>query len=151
MTGVARQSGSDVNVKPAASNARILRLRLCNPFLSLPQAKHALAGELPREIYAERGEGATVPPVRAGRLRWRMGWIALLGCRVVVAGGRNCCCDEHASLTPQMHCPGPLSLLPQVLLVAHPFANSLPSALEALARLQQVRPGLFGATYLLAG
>lgn len=29
--------------------------------------------------------------------------------------------------------------MPQVLLVAHPFANSLPSALEALARLQQVR------------
>lgn len=52
------------------------------------KAKHALAGELPREIYAEQacGEGATVPPV---------------------------------------------------LLVVHPFANSLPSALEALARLHQ--------------
>ncbi|KAI7844851.1 hypothetical protein COHA_001504 [Chlorella ohadii] len=54
------------------------------------KAKHALAGELPREIYAEQacGEGATVPPL---------------------------------------------------LLVAHPYANSLPSALEALARLQQAR------------
>lgn len=28
--------------------------------------------------------------------------------------------------------------VPPVLLVAHPYANSLPSALEALARLQQV-------------
>jgi len=33
-----------------------------------------------------------------------------------------------------LRCP-----LPQVLLVAHPYANSLPSALEALARLQQAR------------
>lgn len=47
--------------------------------------------------------------------------------------------QQHDMHRLRCHAPHWRCLLPQVLLVAHPYANSLPSALEALARLQQAR------------
>lgn len=138
-----RQPGGTAEVAWRRAGLGMAACQCAQPSHPPLQAQHALAGELPREIYAEQalGEGSSVPPVRT--------FSAVGGGGAAVGGGRYGGRPRFALPSPApKQWPGSLvdaspsgPWAPQVLLVAHPFANSLPSALEALARLQQVGAG----------